>query len=215
MGPNLLTPVVPQDTDSIRGIGPPAHEHMTARQSSDWTVLIVDDEPGIRELMATWLDGEYHVVTASDGNEALSLVDDSIDLALLDRRMPGLSGDALLEELRSRDFLFPVGMITAVTPDVDIVDMPFDDYVVKPVAKDELVRTVRLLRKRANFDDQSRRFFRLASKQAKLRASQHVDHHSNPRYQEIEAEMTELRDRLDEMLGEIGDADIERAYQRI
>lgn len=188
---------------------------MTPRTSSPWTVLIVDDEPGIRDLMATWLDGEYHVVTAADGDEALSILDETIDIALLDRRMPGLSGDDLLEELRAREYQFPVGMITAVTPDVDILDMPFDDYVVKPVAKDELVRTVELLRKRADFDHQSRRFFRLASKRAKLRGSQHVDHHSNPEYQQLEAEMADLRDRLDEMLGDIGDEDIQRAYQRI
>ncbi len=188
---------------------------MTTPRTSEWTVLIVDDEPGIRELMATWLEGEYQVVTAADGEKALSVVDETIDIALLDRRMPGLSGDDLLEELRARDYQFPVGMITAVTPNIDIVDMSFDDYVVKPVAKDELVRTVELLRKRADFDNQSRQFFRLASKRAKLRSSQHVNHHSNPEYEQIEAEMADLRDRIAETLGEIGDKDIQRAYQRI
>jgi DNA-binding response OmpR family regulator len=188
---------------------------MSEHTSPGWTVLIVDDEPGIRDLMTAWLDGDYRVRTAGDGEEALAAIDDSVDIALLDRRMPGMSGDELLEELRCRGYEIPVGMITAVTPDVDIVDMAFDDYVVKPVAKDELVRTVELLRTRADYDDQSRRFFRLASKRAKLRASQHIDHHTNPEYEALEAEMETLRDHLDEVLAELSETDIARAYQQI
>lgn len=188
---------------------------MTAQQSRTWTILIVDDEPGIRDLMTAWLHGEYDVRVAEDGEEALAKLDDEVDIALLDRRMPGISGDELLRELRDRDYTFPVGMITAVTPDVDIVDMPFDDYVVKPVTKDELVRTVELLQKRADYDDRSRRFFRLASKRGKLRASENVDHHTNEEYQQVCAELEELRAELDDVLSDIAEEDMEIAFQQV
>ena len=188
---------------------------MSPSTHSDWTVLVVDDEPGIRELMTAWLAEEYEVRTAADGETALELVDDSVDIALLDRRMPGISGDDLLDELRERGYTFPVAMITAVAPDIDIVDMPFDDYVVKPIAKDELYRIVDLLEKRAAYDEKSRQYFRLASKRAKLRSAEHVDHHTNDEYQALGQEMEQLQTELDDVLTDIADEGLVRAYQQI
>ncbi len=188
---------------------------MTAPNTVDWTILIADDEPGIRDLMTAWLEPQYDLRVAGDGKEALALVDEDVDMALLDRRMPGLSGDEVLDMLRESGHDFPVAMITAVTPDVDIVDMPFDDYIVKPIAKDELVRTVDLLRKRADYDEQSREFFRLASKRGRLRASENVDHHTNEEYKRITEEIEDLREELDDVLTDIAEADLQRAFQSI
>jgi DNA-binding response OmpR family regulator len=106
-------------------------------------------------------------------------------------------------------------MITAVTPDVDIVDMPFDDYIVKPIAKDELVRMVELLKRRADYDAKSRKYFRLASKCAKLRSSGNVDHNTNQEYRELREEIDVLRKELDETLSAIADDDPDRVYQRV
>lgn len=188
---------------------------MNSTHTTDWTILIADDEPGMRELLTAWLAPEYDLRVAADGNEALELTDDGVDLALLDRRMPGMTGDELLDELRDRDFDFPVAMITAVTPDLEIVDMPFDDYVVKPIAKDELIRTIDLLQKRADYDARSRRFFRLASKQGKLRASENVDHHTSEEYEQITREIERLRDELDEVLQDIAADDLQVAFQQV
>lgn len=188
---------------------------MNETYTRDWTVVVVDDEPGIRDLMTAWLEEDYEVRTAEDGRRALDIVDGDVDIGLLDRRMPGMSGDELLAELREREYTFPIAMITAVTPDVDIVDMAFDDYVVKPIAKDELVRTVDLLRKRADYDEHSRQFFRLASKRGRLRSSENVDHHSNPEYEMVTEEMESLREHLDDVLTDISEEDLERAYHQL
>ncbi|WP_396612381.1 response regulator transcription factor [Haloferax sp. S1W] len=136
------------------------------------TVLAVDDEPALTTLYEAWLRAEYDVCTATDGEEALRIVEThDIDIVMLDREMPGRSGVDVLHELRDRGHDFPVVMVTGVDPDVDIVQMPIDDYLVKPVDRTDLTSTLRTLLAQRSDDEQVREFFRLARKKAVLEAS--------------------------------------------
>ncbi|WP_135821616.1 response regulator [Halostella litorea] len=101
------------------------------------TVLVVDDEEKLADMYSLWLRSDYDVRTANDARDAVGVLDESVDVVLLDRRMPGLSGDRLLDELPA-DRPFGVIMVSAVDPDFDIVDMEFDDYLPKPVQHDDL-----------------------------------------------------------------------------
>ncbi|WP_435181553.1 response regulator transcription factor [Halorussus sp. AFM4] len=137
---------------------------------SPTTVLAVDDDPDVAEMYAAWLD-DCAVETAAGGREALGRASEDVDVMLLDRQMPDLSGDETLRRLRRRGFRFPVAMVTAVEPDVDVVELGFDAYVCKPVRGDELRETVADLRRRAAYDAELREYFALASKRAALRSS--------------------------------------------
>lgn len=107
------------------------------------TVLLVDDEESVLETYELYLETEgYDVLTADNGGEALVELDGDVDVLLLDRRMPGMSGDEVLEHVRDWELDCRVAMITAVDPDSDIVEMAFDDYLTKPISKDELLDTV-------------------------------------------------------------------------
>jgi CheY-like chemotaxis protein len=106
------------------------------------TVLVVDDEPGLVDLYVAFLEPEYDVRTATNGDEALQACDETVDVVLLDQRMPDMSGDEVLAELRQRNFDVRVAMLTAVEPDQDIVDMSFDDYKTKPVERSDLLSLV-------------------------------------------------------------------------
>ncbi|MFQ3283468.1 MAG: DNA-binding response OmpR family regulator [Natronomonas sp.] len=110
--------------------------------SENATILAVDDERGLVDIYRTWFGDKYDVRTAFGGREALSAFDDSVDLVVLDRRMPGLSGDEVLETLREDGHDCPVVMVTAVEPDEGMVELPFDEYVVKPIDREELLDTV-------------------------------------------------------------------------
>lgn len=188
---------------------------MTAKQATDGTILVVDDEPGIRELLTAWLADEYDLRVAVSAKEGREHLDRDVDLALIDRRMPGVSGDELLDRVREAGHEFPVAMITAVTPELDILDMPFDDYIVKPIEKEELLRKVELLLKRSEFDERSRRLFRLAAKRGTLRASEEVEHYASEEYQQITEEIEEIRADLEDVLAEITESDPLLAYQRL
>jgi CheY-like chemotaxis protein len=104
------------------------------------TVLVVDDEPAIREIVATLLEDEgYEVRHARDGVEALAAIDERIDLVLSDVIMPRLDGASLVRNLRRRGHLVPVVLMSAVYADVDL---PGVRFVPKPFEIDRLLGTV-------------------------------------------------------------------------
>ena len=100
------------------------------------TVLIVDDEPEFVELLSAYLQGDYEVRTAYGGSEALDVADDDIDVISLDRRMPDLSGDAVVTKLREAGWSGPILMVSALEQrDLDL--QGWDGYLEKPVLRDE------------------------------------------------------------------------------
>jgi DNA-binding response OmpR family regulator len=109
------------------------------------TVLVVDDDHDVADAYDFWLSERYDVRTAGDGEEALEAVCESIDAVLLDRRMPTLSGDEALVELRDRGCDVPVAMVSAVDPSYDEADLPCDAYLTKPVTRIELLEAVEAL----------------------------------------------------------------------
>jgi DNA-binding response OmpR family regulator len=138
---------------------------------SDHRILVVDDEQPIADLFARWLEDEYDVRVAYSGGEALASLDDSLDVVLLDRDMPDMSGDGVLDTIRSRGIDCRVGMVTAVEPDFDVLTLGYDAYVVKPVTKpSELHDIVKSLLRRATYSTDVQQLLTLSSKQATLEA---------------------------------------------
>jgi len=165
------------------------------------TVLLVDDEPELLELYEMFLSAEYDVRTAEDGTEALEAIDGAVDVALLDRRMPGMTGDEVLAEIRDRGQDVRTAMLTAVEPDVDIVDMPFDDYRVKPVDRSDLIGIVEVLLERDAYDERSQEFFSLASKKAALEIA---DNDDTEEYERLAEELNARREEIDATLDRVG-----------
>ncbi|MFC7323493.1 response regulator [Halorubrum rutilum] len=168
------------------------------------TVLAVDDEPDLAELYRVYLDSAYDVRIATGGEAALERMDESVDVVLLDRRMPDLSGHEVLSAMREAGYDARVAMLTAVEPDVDIVDMPFDDYKTKPVTKEDLLTLVEVLLHRAEFDAHSQEFFALASKKAALEAAGTT---GTEEYEELIERMESVRDRVDDTLDNLSARD--------
>jgi DNA-binding response OmpR family regulator len=168
------------------------------------TVLAVDDEPDLAELYRVYLDPEYDVRIATGGEEAIEAMDDAVDVVLLDRRMPSMSGHEVLDEIRDEGYDARVAMLTAVEPDVDIVEMPFDDYKTKPVTKEDLVTLVEVLLHRAAFDEKSQRFFALASKKAALEAAGTT---GSEEYEELVDRIESVRLEVDDTLDQLSARD--------
>lgn len=176
--------------------------------TDDPVVLVVEDEPDLADLYAAWLDDDYEVRTAYGGHEALEALDDDVAVVLLDRRMPGLSGDEVLEAVRERGIDCRVGMVTAVEPDFDIVAMGFDDYLVKPVTRGALRETVEALVRRADYDAGVQEMFALASKKALLEAEKtEAELAESEEYRELAEDFEDLREELDETLASFSEHD--------
>ncbi|MBB5131218.1 two-component system response regulator MprA [Thermocatellispora tengchongensis] len=116
-------------------------------------VLVVDDEPALREALRAGLEFEgYTVGVAEDGHEALdALGREAYELVLLDVMMPRLDGLTACRRLRASGNHVPVLMLTAreaVGDRVSGLDAGADDYLVKPFELDELLARVRALLRR-------------------------------------------------------------------
>ena len=167
-------------------------------------VLIVEDEPDLAELYATWLAGHARTETAHDGTTALEAVDEDVDVVLLDRRIPEVPGDEVLETIRTRGHDCHVAIVTAVEPDFGIVEMGFDDYLVKPVSKEELRDLIERLRLRSSYDEKLREFFSLSSKKALLDAEKsEAERRASREYARLEDELAVLRTEVDETFIEL------------
>jgi CheY-like chemotaxis protein len=105
------------------------------------TVLVVEDEPVIRELMAILLEEEGYVVRqAVDGLQALEMLEQhGIDLVLSDVKMPRLDGASLVQRLRARGDTIPVVLMSAVYAEVDL---PGVCFLRKPVNCEHLLEII-------------------------------------------------------------------------
>ncbi|MBB5790948.1 response regulator transcription factor [Jiangella mangrovi] len=117
-------------------------------------VLVVDDDPGVRESLRRSLAfNGYQVELASDGEEALRAIsDDAPDAVVLDIMMPRLDGLATCRALRAAGSDLPILMLTArdeVSDRVSGLDAGADDYLPKPFALEELLARLRALLRRA------------------------------------------------------------------
>ncbi|NBL90237.1 envelope stress response regulator transcription factor CpxR [Proteus sp. G2673] len=120
-------------------------------------ILLVDDDRELTSLLKELLEMEgFNVVIASDGEQALKLLDASVDLLLLDIMMPRKNGIETLKELR-QNFQTPVIMLTARGSDLDRVlglELGADDYLPKPFNDRELVARIRAILRRSNWSEQ-------------------------------------------------------------
>ncbi|PSP52051.1 response regulator [Halobacteriales archaeon QH_1_68_42] len=182
--------------------------------SEDPAVLVVDDEAEVADVYALRLRGEYDVETAYGGAAALETVDDSFDVVLLDRRMPDVSGDDVLPAIRDRGLDVRVIMITAVDPDFDIVEMPFDDYLCKPVEKRDLVGAIDQQLTATRYDERLTEYLEVTSKLALLEAEKSAaELDGNEQIGELRDRADRLKADLDETLAEFDDATT--AFQEI
>ena len=116
------------------------------------TVLVVDDEPSVREVVVRYLAREGHrTLEAEDGNVAREVIEDSdLDLVVLDLMLPGTDGLELCRWIRGRSEL-PVIMLTARGEEADRIvglELGADDYVTKPFSPRELAARVRSVLRR-------------------------------------------------------------------
>jgi DNA-binding response OmpR family regulator len=124
------------------------------------TILVVDDEPTIREVVRRYLERDgFKVSDAADGHTALTLLrENPPDLMILDLMLPGIDGLAIARRLRDTDSPLvalgevPIIMLTAKSEERDRLygfELGADDYVTKPFSPQELVARVKAVLRRA------------------------------------------------------------------
>lgn len=137
----------------IIGVEKSVQSHMISTMTDTEQILVVDDEPMVREVVVAYLEREgFRVEEAGTGRAALKCIEESPpDLVVLDVMLPEVDGFSVLTELR-RSGNIPVILLTARTEETDRVlglELGADDYVVKPFSPRELVARVRSVLRRS------------------------------------------------------------------
>ncbi len=119
-----------------------------------FNILVVDDDKNIRRLLKAVLEADnYNVSTASDGEEALDVIDrEHIDLVVLDVMMPNMDGYEFTETIRETNDNLPILMVSAKQQPADKKAgflAGTDDYITKPIDEEELLLRIKALLRRA------------------------------------------------------------------
>ena len=179
-------------------------------------VLAVDDEKRVVQAFEIWLDDTYEVRMATGGTEALEQLDDTVDVVLLDRHMPDMSGDEVLERIREDEYDCRVAMVTAVAPEFDIVDMEFDHYISKPVDESDLQTVVDRLVDIETYDQRLTDLYRVTQKIATLEdemTESRLDHHEE--YAGLVEKRDRLREETHEQIGEMDSENLDEVFELI
>ena len=178
-------------------------------RSGNPKVLIADDERHLADLYVGWLADAYPVRVAYNGDQALAAIDGSVEVVLIDRRMPGLSANELLDEVAAKGYSCRVAMITSVEPDFDVLEAGFDDYLVKPVSLVDLQATIDRLLTRNSYDEQVDEYARLLSKKAALETEgRHQKLERCGKFAELESKIERLGSNVDNMVRSFDEDDV-------
>ncbi|GGN87578.1 MULTISPECIES: response regulator [Haloarcula] len=137
------------------------------------TVLLADDDAGCRALYTAWLEADYEIRTAADGTAALEQMDDDVDLVVLDREMPRKDGEAVAAAIDAGDNDPFVVMISGVEPGVDLLDIPVDDYLTKPVQRESVLAVAERAATLSTCQARLQQFLALASRKECLETHVH------------------------------------------
>jgi len=172
-------------------------------------ILAVDDESRLADLYTVWLSDNHDVETAYSGEEAIEKVDADTDIVFLDRRMPHMSGDEVLAAIRDQDIDCQVAMVTGVDASFDIIDMPFDDYLSKPVSEDDFKAVIERLHRRSAYDDAVQSYFSLVSRQTTLKAEKQPERLAgNDEYTELVNKIERRQEELDSLTDQLDEKDV-------
>ena len=177
------------------------------------TVLIVEDEEALAESYQLHLEDDYETKIATNGGQALAKLGPDIDLVLLDRRMPGMAGDDVLKRIDEWELDFQIIVVSAIDPDMDIIDLPFDGYLTKSVSKDELLAAVERAFLKERYEECLVEYNGAAETYDVLRneySQSELD--TKDEFAALEERLESLEAEIDEIVDELGDSTITNLF---
>jgi len=178
--------------------------------SPEPTVLLVEDDEGLREAYSRVLSQDYDVLPAASGADAVEYFDRAIDVALFDRRLPDTTGDELLKTLQARKVNCRTAMVTAVDPDFDIIGLGVDDYLVKPVTTREVRDAVDRLLSLDDYDETYRALSqRRVTRNVLLHEKSPRALKQSQRFARLEEEIATLEAELESIADEVDEVERE------
>ncbi|WP_423750701.1 response regulator transcription factor [Salinirarus marinus] len=132
-------------TDALDSPAPPSESDTARQELQQVTVVLADDDEDFRETLCLWLMNEdiYETNDVRNGEKAIEKLDETIDILVLDRQMPKLSGSEVVERLDKTSFDGAVIVISANKPDSNLCENDVTDYLTKPIDRATFTDTMR------------------------------------------------------------------------
>lgn len=124
--------------------GKETHSEIAPRGVNPATIVVADDDDAFREALLIWLSEieQWDTREASDGEEALDNLDDAVDLLVLDRGMPKLSGPEVVERLPTTPFGGSTIVLSADRQDACLNEDDVEMYLLKPISRENFLTQV-------------------------------------------------------------------------
>lgn len=183
---------------------------------SNAAILIVSGNRERGERCASYLRPTYEVDTAADVESAREALDRRTDVVFVDEELPDGTGEDVVRSIRGRSIRARAAVFTPEVPRDDVSDRGFDEFLVTPVADDELQSAVERLLDLLAYDEKLRESAELASQRASMAAG--VAEWSGDiedRYSHVTARLDQLEDDLRTIGGRIGATGYRAAFRDI
>lgn len=165
------------------------------------TILLVAEEGPLSDRYRRWLADAHTVRVAATGERALATLDDEVDAALFEQRLPDGTGRAVLEGLRREGYMCRVALLADVEPEFDVIRAGFDECLERPVTRAALSATVDRLCRRRRYDERIREYHTLVQERTALekRLSDEALA-ASAEYEELQHEIETVETALDDLL---------------
>lgn len=173
----------------------------------DATVLLIEGDDERASKYQRWLD-DYSVETATDAEAALERIDDDVDVVLLDGSLAETDHGELLGRIRARHVDSQIGLLSGRKAGADVLRLDFDEYVPRPVTREELRETVERLADRGEVMDIVETYLGLVVRKRRLEDRRDTEDLSEDgRYSELVGELAGRRHQLMTLLSQLAEED--------
>lgn len=175
-------------------------------------VLLVENDPELVERHAEWLEAEYAVRTAIDGETALERFDADVDVVLLDRQLPDMSGGGLIGRIRTREGDPAIGMLVGREPDRRVRQLDVDEFAVTPLDRGAFQTLAAQLDRRRAVDEAIEAYLSLLDRKHELESrADTADIDADTDYRAVSGELFARRRQLESLLDRLQGADDDAA----
>jgi len=162
------------------------------QHDTEQNVVIIEDESMVAELYMNYLSEDYDARYYTSAEEALSSITNEETISILDRRLPSISGDEVAETLKRKIDTCLILVVSGVEPSESIVGLPIDDYLQKPVQRDDIRMRLNNLEFRLGLPPEERHYLAVQSKQRALRDAYGQKAYSMSVYTALSEEMDDV-----------------------
>lgn len=180
---------------------------MLATSKSGENVVIVEDEESLAELFAYRLEDEYNTTIAPHAGDAIANITNETDFVLLDRRLPGMSGDKILEYINDEPITVNVIIISAIDPCEKVIHEPYDEYITKSVNNGEIKNAIQRVKLKNKFIKLFTEYVRKGEQAEILQSELNLtEQDENIDLQIIEDELKRMADEFNTVANKLADS---------